>query len=109
MSLEIDSDLEFPDMGDESEQALRDILEYMLHESNKIVPFEEGTLKRSGMVDVEGKRGTVSYDTPYAIYQHEATDWAHSHGQEAKFLEKTIKNKHSKALDYLKEEFGGLF
>lgn len=109
MSLEIDSDLEFPDLGDESEKALQDITEFILHESNKIVPFEEGTLKRSGYPDVEGKRGTISYDTPYAIYQHEATDWAHSHGQEAKFLEKAIKNNQKKVMKYIEEEFGGLF
>jgi len=109
MSLEIDSDLEFPDMGDESEQALDDILEYFLAESNKIVPFEEGTLMRSGIVDVEGKRGTISYDTPYAIKQHEDRSLSHDHNRQPKYLERTIKNKYDRALQYLEDELGGLF
>jgi hypothetical protein len=40
-------------------------LEHVLAESRKIVPLDEGTLERSGRVDVEGMDGAVSYDTVY--------------------------------------------
>lgn len=113
MSLEIDDNLEFPDMGDESEQALRDILQYMKHETNKIIPFEEGTLMRSGEVDVERERGTLSYGhgaaAPYAVVQHEDRTLSHDHGRQCKYLERTVKSKQKQAMKYLKDQLGGLF
>lgn len=64
-------------------------LEHLLQVSRDQVPHEEGTLERSGTVDVDAEesRGSVSYDTPYAVIQHENLDFAHDAGRKAKYLE----------------------
>jgi hypothetical protein len=53
--------------------------EHLLQVSNTLVPIEEGTLERSGVasVDEETLRAAVSYDTPYAVNQHESMDFRH--------------------------------
>lgn len=62
-------------------------LEHVLAEANKLVPLDEGTLRRSGRVDVNGLEGSISYDTVYAVRQHEELTWRHLPGRSAKYLE----------------------
>lgn len=73
-------------------RGLRRAAEFVLGESRAIVPIEEGTLARSGAVDVDpvGLRATVSYDTPYAARQHEELTWRHDPGRQAKYLEQPL-------------------
>lgn len=63
--------------------------EHILGESRKLVPLEEGTLERSGVasVDADELTGAVSYDTVYAVRQHEELTWEHAPGRSAKYLE----------------------
>ncbi|QJD53962.1 hypothetical protein SEA_GALACTICA_14 [Streptomyces phage Galactica] len=67
-------------------------LEHVLAESNKLVPLEEGTLQRSGTISIDPANlvGTVSYDTPYAVRQHEEMSWRHAPGRQAKYLETAV-------------------
>jgi hypothetical protein len=53
--------------------------EHLLQVSNTLVPIEEGTLERSGVASVDEStlRAAVSYDTPYAVNQHESMDFRH--------------------------------
>ncbi|MBR6029221.1 MAG: hypothetical protein IKP40_09015 [Clostridia bacterium] len=64
-------------------------LDYLATESKAQVPLDQGPLKNSCQVDVasDGTSGTVSYDTPYAIIQHEKTSFNHQRGRKAKYLE----------------------
>lgn len=64
-------------------------LEHVLAESNKIIPLDEGTLERSGKVTVDEANltGVVSYNTAYAVRQHEELTWRHAPGRQAKYLE----------------------
>jgi hypothetical protein len=64
-------------------------MEHLLTESRKQVPIEEGTLERSGVavVDEQNLVGAVSYDTIYAVRQHEELGWRHDEGRKAKYLE----------------------
>lgn len=66
--------------------------EYVLGESNQVVPIEEGTLGRSGAASVDPStlRAAVSYDTPYAVRQHEDLSLRHDPGRQAKYLENTM-------------------
>jgi hypothetical protein len=66
--------------------------EHILTESQKIVPIEEGTLGRSGVASVDENklRGAVSFDTPYAVVQHEDLTLAHDAGRTAKYLERPM-------------------
>lgn len=76
--------------------------EYLLGESNAIVPIEEATLERSGAASTQqGSSDTtlaVSYDTEWAVVQHESMDFKHDPGRRAKFLESTFNSKSDKAL-----------
>jgi hypothetical protein len=105
----IKGDLDFPDPDKSAGRAVDDALEYILQQSNKIVPLEEGTLMRSGKTDRDGTQGTVSYDTPYAVKQHEDRSLSHDHGRQSKYLERTAKNEQQKVRDYLAEHLKDLF
>jgi hypothetical protein len=62
--------------------------EHILQLSRQRVPLEEGTLERSGVVTDDGNSSVaVSYDTPYAVPQHERMDYRHAAGRSAKYLE----------------------
>ncbi|WAL93999.1 hypothetical protein [Streptomyces sp. Je 1-369] len=68
-------------------------LEHGLGVSNTRVPLEEGTLERSGRVDVDGLNGAISYDTVYAVRQHEELTWKHLPGRQAKYLESAMNDE----------------
>ncbi|MDQ0949332.1 hypothetical protein QFZ24_003255 [Streptomyces phaeochromogenes] len=70
-------------------RGLRIAAEHVLTESRKVVPIEEATLERSGVATVDESQLTaaVSYDTPYAIRQHEELNYRHDPGRTAKYLE----------------------
>ena len=63
--------------------------EHVLTEANKVVPIEESTLLRSGTTSMDPVRlrSAVSYDTPYAVRQHEEMSYNHDAGRQAKYLE----------------------
>lgn len=70
-------------------RGLRIASEHVLTESRKRVPIEEATLERSGVATVDEATLTaaVSYDTPYAVRQHEELTYRHDAGRTAKYLE----------------------
>lgn len=63
--------------------------EHVLAISNDRVPLDEATLQRSGVVhvDPETLEANITYDTPYAVRQHEDLTIVHRNGRRAKFLE----------------------
>lgn len=81
------------DLNDGAEAGLRDAVEFLLTEANKNVPHDEGTLERSGSASVAGLRGAVSYDTPYAVRQHEDLTLRHDGKGRAKWLELTLEGE----------------
>lgn len=85
--------------------------EYLLGESNAIVPIEEATLERSGAASTQqGSKDTtlaVSYDTEYAVVQHESLDFKHDAGRRAKYLETTFNSKNGKALQVIADTVKG--
>jgi hypothetical protein len=72
--------------------ALHDYAENIAETSARIAPIEEGTLIRSAQVSRDDRAGLVaiSYDTPYAVVQHEDTQLRHDDGRRAKFLEDPV-------------------
>lgn len=68
-------------------EGLTRALEHTLGEANKLVPLDEGPLQHSGKVTVVNLKGAISYDTPYAVRQHEELTWRHAPGRSAKYLE----------------------
>ncbi|MEU6535509.1 hypothetical protein [Streptomyces sp. NPDC047000] len=63
--------------------------EHVLGESKNVVPLDESPLMHSGTASVDEGSLTamVSYDTPYAVIQHERLDFRHAPGRTAKYLE----------------------
>lgn len=72
-----------------TKKGTRNALDHLAAESKKQVPLDQGTLKASCYVDVndDGSEGTVSYDTKYAVRQHEELSYNHQRGRKAKYLE----------------------
>lgn len=70
-------------------RGLRMAAEFVLGRSRAQVPIEEGPLERSGVatVDESSLTAAVSYDTPYAVRQHEEMTYRHDPGRKAKYLE----------------------
>lgn len=65
--------------------------EHVLKLARDRVPIEEGTLERSGKVSDDGDDTVaVSFDTVYAVRQHEELTWRHDAGRSAKYLETAV-------------------
>lgn len=76
-----------------AEAAVADAAEYLLEESNRTAPIEEGTLVRSATATADGLRGAVAWDTPYAVRQHEDLTFRHDSGRRAKWAEQTFREQ----------------
>jgi hypothetical protein len=77
--------------------------EHLLQVSRTEVPIEEGTLERSGVasVDDDSLTAAVSYDTEYAVRQHEELTWRHAEGRKAKYLEDPMNNERETMLELI--------
>lgn len=86
--------------------ALEDVAEDCLRESNKTVPLDEGPLERSGFVQVDREKLSmqIAYDTPYAVRQHEDLTLSHAPGRRAKFLERAIEENRARYVKHIQEE-----
>lgn len=84
-------------------------LEHLLGVSNQRVPIEYGDLERSGVVSMseDGDVGAVSYNTEYAVRQHEELDWVHDAGRQAKFLESAATDEAETVADIIAAELRG--
>jgi hypothetical protein len=80
----------------------------LLEDANRTVPIEEGTLMRSGGVSVDAGAGeaAVSYDTPYAVRQHEDERLSHDAGRRAKWLERSLQERGSDLIEMIGSDIG---
>lgn len=88
-------------MREAAERAVSVAAHDLLGRAQRAAPVEEGTLRASGVVEMEEHaRGalpghaivaTVSFNTPYAARQHEEITWKHPRGGKAKYLEDELK------------------
>lgn len=92
VKIKLDKDLINSGVNDGGRNGLFDALDHLKSVSQDKVPLDQGPLKNSAAVDVsdDGRSGTVSYDTPYAVPQHENTWYSHQRGREAKYLENPV-------------------
>ncbi len=77
-------------------RALDAAAEVVLARAREVVPIEEATLARSGVASSEDQVAAVSFDTPYAVRQHEELTWRHAPGRQAKYLEQPLHETRSK-------------
>ena len=87
-------------------QGLRKGAEHILEEATRIVPLQEGTLMRSGVVAVDETqlRASITYDTPYAVRQHEEMNYNHPLGRQAKYLETPMNSERDKVMEIIAQE-----
>ena len=78
----------------------------ILGESQKIVPVDTGTLRRSGHISTDEALNitTISYNTPYALKQHEDATLNHPNGGEAKYLERPFNEKSGEYENFVSTE-----
>jgi len=88
---------------DAAGDGLADGAEHVLSVSNKHVPIEEATLERSGKTSVDraAGRAAISYDTEYAVVQHEDPTLRHDAGRTAKFLENALNSERGTVLQII--------
>lgn len=86
-------------------KGLRKLGEVILTDAQKRCPVDTGTLQRSGTVQKTRDKNEViiSFNTPYALYQHEGVNFRHPKGGEAKYLERAF-NEHINQAQYYAEK-----
>jgi hypothetical protein len=95
--------------GDEAVRAIRRAsaegltlgAELILGEAIAIVPLDEATLQDSGKVTPatpEDLDAAITFDTPYAVAQHERLDFIHPNGRQAKYLERPFLENFDKVM-----------
>lgn len=82
-------------------QALRDGAEHILTEAIDETPIDTGTLRRSGTVTEAPSEDAVyiSFNTPYAIKQHEDLTLNHPNGGKPKYLEDPFNRNKDKVIN----------
>lgn len=84
-------------------KAVVEVAEDVLTESNDRIPVDEGDLRRSGEVTAfpEHVAATITYDTPYAVKQHEDPTINHPRQGEHHFLEKAVQDNADRYVAYI--------
>jgi hypothetical protein len=77
------------------EREINAIATDILAEAKRQVPRDKNTLRKSGTKEVgwQGDRvtATISFNTPYALVQHEDRSFQHPRGGKAKYLEDPLR------------------
>lgn len=89
---------------------LSDGAEHVLQLSRRRVPIEEGTLERSGRASVDDSQllAAVSYDTAYAVRQHEDMSLRHDDGRQAKYLESALNEARAEVIALVQQRIKGV-
>lgn len=87
--------------ADAAERGLLMAGEHIARLADGKVPIRDHHLQESGTVTVAGTEAAVSYNTPYAVIQHERLDFHHPKGGEAKYLEKALREGSTEAQDII--------
>jgi hypothetical protein len=87
-------------------RAIKSAAEFLLEQSNRTVPHDEGVLQNSGAVDMDEQavEASVYYDTPYAVVQHEDLTIRHDAGRRAKWLEATCNEEADAVRRWIEQE-----
>lgn len=103
------SDLVLSRMSLAAARAIAKALEFILQQSKEIVPYKDGILEASGSTDIDAAKakGTVFYDTPYAVRLHEHPEYDFQGKGQGKYLESVIENNRSIVLQMFYSELKG--
>lgn len=81
-------------------EALAEGAEHVRVKAVELAPVETGHLVGTATVDVDAERNqaAITFDGPYARYQHERLDLRHPTGGQAKYLEQPLRTEKDAAL-----------
>lgn len=75
--------------------------------SVELAPVDTGDMRGSAKTDVEANsnqvKGTVSFNTPYALEQHETLWYNHPRGGQAKYLEQPARENEERYKNNIKD------
>jgi hypothetical protein len=82
-------------------QAMAEETQIMFRDSQRLVPVDTGTLRRSGILETPVERNNnieviIGYGgaaSAYALKQHEDLSYRHKEGQTAKYLENPVRER----------------
>lgn len=85
-------------------QALNEEGQIAFRDSQRLVPVDTGTLRRSGILEPAKEKGTsievvMGYGgaaSAYALKQHENLSYRHKEGKQAKYLEQPVMQRQAK-------------
>lgn len=86
-------------------QALNEEGQIAFRNSQRLVPVDTGTLRRSGILLLAREKGSSMIEvvmgyggaaSAYALKQHENLSYRHKEGQQAKYLEEPVKARQEK-------------
>jgi hypothetical protein len=91
-------------------QALTEEAQIVFRDSQRLVPVDTGTLRRSGIIIPVRERGNLievamgygGAASSYALRQHENLQYRHKKGQQAKYLETPLFSRADKLLGNIK-------
>lgn len=76
----------------------------LLGKAIDLAPVDKGDLRGSGTVKPDGDNAVdIGFTEPYAVYQHEHTEFKHPKGGQAKYLEQPFRQNTPKYIDDIAE------
>lgn len=92
---QIDLDQVLRRVSEAADRGLREAADHVLEIALRHVPIEDRTLARSGKVSQDTTRhvSAVSFDTIYAVWQHEDMRFEHDAGRTSKYLENAFNSE----------------
>ena len=89
-------------------EAMEMVVNDLTRRSKQLAPLDTGDLRGAGEGDVKevgGEiTGTVSFNKPYAMVQHEDMTYIHPRGGQAKYLEQPLNENRDRYKEFIKNK-----
>ena len=91
-----------------TKEAMETIVNDLTRRSKQLAPLDTGDLRGAGEGKVNDRNndiiGTVSFNKPYALVQHEDLSFHHPRGGQAKYLEQPLNENRDRYKDFIKNK-----
>ena len=91
-----------------TKEGMEQVINDLTRRSKQLAPLDTGDLRGSGEGDVREVSGeiigTVSFNKPYAMKQHEDMQFIHPTGGQAKYLEQPLNENRDRYKDFIKNK-----
>lgn len=81
----------------------------LLGKSKLLAPIDKGDLRGSGSMESGNLEVYVGFNTPYAVRQHEHTEYNHPQGGQAKYLEEPYNDNVDKYINHVADALRNAF